>query len=87
MLRSGQFGDQKVGCAAFVGIIAMNFVHPVYVGASGRLSGAPRAPRHTLSAQFVTNCGYGFAAMRKIAITISASVTYVQVRSLPSAAE
>ncbi len=29
MLRSSQFGQRRVGCAEFVGTIAMNFVHPV----------------------------------------------------------
>jgi hypothetical protein len=47
MLRSGDFGDQKVGCAEFVGIIAMNFVHPVYVRASPPAKGAPPPFRHT----------------------------------------
>jgi hypothetical protein len=54
MLRSGDFGDQKVGCAEFVGIIAMNFVHPVYARIEGRPKGAPPPFRHTLNAQFVT---------------------------------
>jgi hypothetical protein len=47
-------GDQNVGCAEFVGIIATNTAHPVYVGASGRSKGAPRPLRYTLNAQFVT---------------------------------
>jgi hypothetical protein len=47
MLPSRQSGDQNVGCAEFVGIIATNTAHPVYVGPSGRLKGAPRALRHT----------------------------------------
>jgi hypothetical protein len=46
MLRNGDFGDQKLGCAEFVGTIAMNFVHPVYVRTEGLLTAAPRAPRH-----------------------------------------
>jgi hypothetical protein len=54
MLPSRQLGDQNLGCAEFVGTIAMNFVHPVDVGAS------PPAERHAagvptlLRAQFVT---------------------------------
>jgi hypothetical protein len=47
MLTSGHFGDQNLGCAEFVGTVAMNFVHPVYVGASTRTKGAPPPFRHT----------------------------------------
>jgi hypothetical protein len=53
MLPSRQAGDQNVGCAPSVGIIATRGAHPVYVGASGRPKGAPPPIRHTLNAQFV----------------------------------
>jgi hypothetical protein len=58
MLPTGHSGERNVGCAEFMGIIAMNSAHPVHIGASGRQTGAPRAFRHTLNAQFVTNRHY-----------------------------
>jgi hypothetical protein len=74
MLRGCQSGDQNVGCAEFVGTIAMNSTHPAHNRASPRRKGAATLSSH-LNAHFVTYRGYGFAAMKKIAITISASVT------------
>jgi hypothetical protein len=54
MLRSGDFGDQKVRCVEFVEIIAMNFVHPVYVRASPPPKGSAATLSSHLNAQFVT---------------------------------
>jgi hypothetical protein len=55
MLPSRHFGERNVGCAELSVIIPLNSAHPVYDRASGRKTGAPRAFRHTLNAQFVTN--------------------------------
>jgi hypothetical protein len=47
MLPSRQSGDQNVGCAEFVGIIATNTAHPAHNRASRPPKRAPRAFRHT----------------------------------------
>ena len=57
MLLSRRSGDQNVGCAEFVGIIATNTAHPANNGPRTRRTREPRALRHTLKAQFVTNPG------------------------------
>ena len=55
VLPRGQFGQQNVGCAELGLTMRLNSAHPVHIGASTRETGAPRALRHTLNAQFVTN--------------------------------
>ena len=69
VLPRRQFGQFRVGCAELGLTMRLNIAHPVYVGASRRQTGAPRALRHTLNAQFVTkrvqvveDAGWGGAA-------------------------
>ncbi len=47
VLPSGHPGDQIVGCAEFVGIIAMNTAHPAHNRASRPPERAPRPFCHT----------------------------------------
>ena len=47
VLPSGQLGQPNVGCAEFVGTIATNPAHPVYIGAARRAKGTPPPFRHT----------------------------------------
>jgi hypothetical protein len=47
MLPSRHVGQRNVGCAEFVGTIAMNTAHPVYVRAPEPTKGAPPPFRHS----------------------------------------
>jgi hypothetical protein len=47
VLPGRPFGQFRVGCAELGLTMRLNIAHPVYVGASGRQTGAPRAFRHS----------------------------------------